>query len=108
MKFIKYEYTNYSWGFNEQEVHQIDFEKKEYNHSKNGVCDNTIKLTDEILSNIHIIFKRFESEFPQNEFAYDAPMFSLTIDDKTCTQIAIYDQNPLYKMLVEFFNIFKK
>ena len=108
MKFIEFKYTNYAWGFNKQEVHQIDFEKKEYKHCKDKVWDYTLKLTDEILSYIYTIFHRFESEFPQNEFAFDAPMFSLTIDDKTCSQIAVSDNNSLYKMLVEVFDVFKK
>lgn len=107
MKYIEYKYSNTSWGQNKNETFQIDLIKKEYRHYTKDVLDDTLPLDENIVQGITKLFAVIYNDFPNDQFAFDAPMFSLTIDDKTCTQIACLDQNAFYKKIHDFFEIFK-
>lgn len=107
MKYIEYKYSNTSWGRNEKETFQIDLLKKEYRHYTKNVIDKTLSLDEKTMQDIVKLFSVIYNDFPNDMFAFDAPMFTLTIDDKTCTQIACLDQNIFYKKIHNFFETFK-
>lgn len=107
MKTVQFKYSNHAWGFNKEELYVIDFEKKLYAHFNKGELDDHLTLPDDLLVTMQSYFERIYIDFPQDVFAYDAPMWTLTIDDKTCTRIAVKDEDSLYKTLSELFEKIK-
>lgn len=107
MKLIEYIYSYHSWGFDKEELYRIDMEKKEYQHFDHGVCDCRMRLSDDLLNKICSFFEMQLREFPDDEISFDAPRWTLTIDDKTCTRVAVSDWDPLFKSISSFFSIFK-
>lgn len=107
MKEIRFRFQNYAWGFNQDESHIISFLNKTYSHFNKGVCDETIPLPDNLLQQICELFAGIYREFPKDEFAWDAPMWTLTIDDKTCTRIASKESDPVYAKVSRIFEAFK-
>lgn len=107
MKLIEYSYNYSSWGFDERELYRIDVEKKEYQHFDHEICNCRIRLPDDLLKKICLFFELRFREFPDDEASFDAPRWTLTIDDKTCTRVAIKDFDPLFKSISDFFRIFK-
>ena len=109
MRFIEYKYSYHSWGNNKEELYRIDIEAKEYKHFDHGICDDTLPLPEDLISSICSFFDSLLGDgFPKDEFAWDAPMWTLTIDDKTCTRIALTDEDPLYSKISKIFATFKK
>ena len=109
MKLIEYKYSYHSWGHDKEELYRIDIDSKEYMHFDHGICDDTLLLPDDLIDSICSIFDSwFRESFPKDEFAWDAPMWTLTIDDKTCTRIALVDADPIYSKISNFFVVFKK
>lgn len=107
MKLIEYIYSYHSWGFDREELHRIDVEKKEYQHFDHSVNDRRISLPDSLLNKICSFFELRLREFPSDEFSFDAPCWTLTIDDKTCTRVADKDWDPLFKTISDFFALFE-
>ena len=107
MKTVQFKYSNHAWGFNEEELYVIDFEKKLYAHFNKGELDDHLSLPDDLLATMQSYFERMYVDFPQDVFAYDAPMWTLTIDDKTCTRIADRDMDSTYKTLSTLFEKIK-
>ena len=109
MKLIEYKYSYHSWGHDKKELYRINIETKEYQHFDHGICDDTLPLPEDLISSICSFFDSLLGDsFPKDEFAWDAPMWTLTIDDKTCTRIALADEDPLFVKVSGFFTIFKK
>lgn len=107
MKRVQFKYSNHAWGFNKEELYVIDFERKLYAHFDKGQLDDHIPLPDDLLKSMQEYFEKIYVEFPKDVFAYDAPMWTLTIDDKTCTRIADRDMDSQYKALSELFEKIK-
>ena len=107
MKEIKFRFKNYAWGFNQDELHVISFLNKTYSHFNKGVCDETIPLPDELLQQIGELFAGIYKDFPKDDFAWDAPMWTLTVDDKTCTRVASEEFDPVYAKVSRIFKAFK-
>ena len=82
-------------------------EKKEYLHFDHGVNDCRMRLPDDLLNKICSYFERWLRKFPEDEISFDAPCWTLTIDDKTCTRVAVSDWDPLFKSISDFFAVFK-
>lgn len=108
MKLIEYKYSNKAWGFNQEELYRIDVDKREYRHFDHRACDDVIPLPEDLVTTICSIFEPYVTEFPTDELAWDAPMWAFTIDDKTCTRIALADEDPLYSKISKVFAAFKK
>ena len=106
MKKIEFKYSYHAWGYNEEEFQIIDFEKKMYGRIKNGNVESSFSLPEELLTKIEKLFMPIYVEFPENQIAFDAPMWTLTIDDKSCTRIAVEDRE--YDKVSRIFEIFKK
>ena len=107
MKTVQFKYSNHAWGFNKEELYVIDFEKKLYAHFNKGELDDHLTLPDDLLATMQSYFERIYIDFPQDVFAYDAPMWTLTIDDKTCTRIADRDMDSTYTTLATLFEKIK-
>ena len=107
MKMVQFKYSNHAWGFNKEELYVIDFEKKLYAHFDKGELDDHIPLPDDLLKMMQEYFEKIYIEFPKDEFAFDAPRWTLTIDDKACTRIADRDMDSQYKTLSELFEKIK-
>ena len=109
MKLIEYKYSYKSWGFNKDELHRIDMVKKEYSHFDHGKCDAYMPLPDDLIKTISSFFEDLLSEgFPPDVLAWDAPMWSLTIDDLKCTRIALDDEDSLFKTISQLFDKMKE
>ena len=109
MKIIEYGYSYCSWGFNKDELHRIDMVKKEYVHLEHGKCDAYMSLTDDLADSISSLFEKLLVDgFPEDVMAWDAPMWTLTIDDRRCTRIALIDEDPLFKTINQVFNKIKE
>ena len=106
MKKIEFKYSNHTWGRSEEEINIIDFEKKVYGHIKNGAVESSFSLPEDLLAKIEKIFMPIYVEFPKSQPAFDAPMWTLTIEDKTCYRIAVEDRE--YDKVSRIFEIFKK
>jgi hypothetical protein len=109
MNLIEYKYSYHSWGFNEEELHRIDMVKKEYTHFDHGKLDASMPLPDDLIDTISSFFEGLFAEgFPKDVMAWDAPMWSLTIDDKKCTRIALVHHDHLFGTLSSVFNKMKE
>ena len=108
MKKIELRYSYHAWGFNEDEYQIIDLENKIYARFDKDALLSNIPLTSDIIEQVALIFDPIYKEFPQSVQSFDAPRWTLRIDDKSCTRIAIVDDDPYYKKVVEIFNVFKK
>ena len=106
MKKIEFKYSNHAWGQNEEEFNIIDFEKRMYGRIKNGMVESSFSLPEDLLATIEQLFMPIYVEFPKNQQAFDAPMWTLTIDDKTCYRIAVEDRE--YDKVSRIFEIFKR
>ena len=106
MKNVQYKYSNHAWGFNKEELHIIDFEKKLYACFENLNLISHLSLTDDLLSTLQSLLEPIYNEFPEDIFSFDAPIYTLTIDDKNCTRIAIEDDY-CYAKVSKIFEIFK-
>jgi hypothetical protein len=107
MKSVQYKYSNHAWGFNKEELHIIDFEKKLYACFENENLISHLPLPDDLLTTIKNFFEPIYVEFPKDKMAFDAPMWTLTIDDKSCTRIADKCYDSTYKTLSELFEKIK-
>ena len=109
MNFIEYKYSYKSWGFNKDEIHRIDMVKKEYFHFDHGKCDAYMPLPDDLIKTISSFFESLFSEgFPLDVMAWDAPMWSLTIDDRSCTRIALDYEDSIFTTVSQLFNKMKE
>ena len=106
MEKIEFKYSNVAWGHNEEEFQVIDFGKKMYGRIKIGSVESSYSLPEELLTKIEKLFLPIYVEFPGNQIAFDAPMWTLTIDDKSCTRIVVEDRE--YDKVSRIFEIFKK
>ena len=107
MEQIIYRYSNHAWGFNEDEIYFIDLKNKVFKHFTKTVCDDQFEFPDSLVGDIVGYFEPIYNEFPQSSFAFDAPMYELTIDDKKCERIADEASDHLYWELKRIFNNFK-
>ena len=108
MERVEFKYSYYSWGNNKEELYVIDFQSKLYLHYDKGQLDDKMLLPDDLLNQIRSLFEPIYEDFPKDVFAYDAPMWTLTIDDKTCTRIAVQDADAWYERVSAIFNAFKR
>ena len=58
MKTVQFKYSNHAWGFNEEELYVIDFEKKLYAHFNKGELDDHLSLPDNLLATMQSYFER--------------------------------------------------
>lgn len=107
MNIIQYRYSSVAWGPHVNELYVFHLEEKVYMHYDHGVCDVRFQLPDDLVETIRDYFEPIYREFPSDKNAFDAPTWTLTIDDKTCTGIAVEDWDPAYARIARFFNIFK-
>ena len=108
MNLIEYKYSYHSWGFNKEELHRIDLVTKEYTHFDHGKLDASMPLPDDLIDTISSFFEGLFTEgFPNDMMAWDAPMWSLTIDEKKCTRIALADEDSLFEIISSLFTKIK-
>ena len=108
MKVVEYKYSYTSWGHNESELFRFDVENKRYFHVSKGQPVAAFCLPDSLVDTICNFFEPLCIEFPENIVSYDAPIWSLTIDDRSCTRIAVSEFDNLYAKISEFVEVFAK
>lgn len=107
MKKVEFLESYHSWGVYKDELFIIDFEKKFYARIQNGATKDTLPLPDDLLLTLQSFFEPIYNEFPSDQPSIDAPIYTLTIDDKNCTRIAIEDDY-CYAKVSKIFEVFKK
>ena len=108
MKVIEYGYSYTSWGHNESELFRFDIENKRYFHISKGQPVAAFYLSDSLVDTICNFFEPLCIEFPEDIVSYDAPIWSMTIDDKSCTRIAVPEFDHLYEKISKFIEVFAK
>ena len=103
MKQIKFGIKNYSWGANKDELHQIDVENSLYQYFEHGKCLKSLNMSQSVLDMVCDVVGKICVNFPQSEFAYDAPIWTLQIDEKSCKRIADKQSDAMYRQLSEVF-----
>ena len=78
------------------------------------ISESTLEIIGAVIRNLLSSFpydpcylEKVVREFPEDEISFDAPCWTLTIDDKTCTRVAVSDWDPLFKSISDFFAVFK-
>ena len=109
MKLIEYRYSYHSWGFNKDELHRIDLDKKEYAHFDHATLDAYMPLPDDLVASFSSFFEGLLKDgFPEDVIAFDAPTWTFTVDEKTCTRIALPDEDRLFVTVSSVFNKIKE
>ena len=103
MQQIKFCFKNYSWGANKDELHQIDVGNALYQYFEHGKCLKSLNMSQNVLAMVCDVVEKICEDFPQSEFAYDAPIWTLQIDEKYCTRIADKQSDAIYRQLSEVF-----
>ena len=107
MEKIKFERRSSTWGTKSTETYLIDFSEKRYSHFNNEMCDDIFDLPDDIVEKVKTFFEKIYIDFPNGNFAFDAPMWTLTIDDKSSTEIASTNMDSRFKNALILFEAFK-
>ena len=107
MNVIQYRHSSVGWGPRVQETYVLHLEEKVYAHYTDGVRDASFPLPDDLVETIRNFFEPIYRDFPGSQAAFDAPMWTLSIDDKTCTRIAAEEFDPLYSKISFVFKAFK-
>lgn len=107
MKKVEFKYSSSIWGVKKTETYLIDFSGKRYSHLTNDKCDDVFEIPDDIAEKLEPFFEKLYLDFPHDDFAFDAPMWTLSIDDKTCTKIASTDMDSRFKNVLKIVEVFK-
>ena len=104
---IQFRVQSFSWGISKDELHLVDLAAGTYAYLERGAIRCAFKLPQEVVPVLQEIFESLYQEFPHDVPSIDAPIWTLTIDDKTCRRIAVAGEDSVYVQLSGLFDSIK-
>ena len=102
VKMVQFKYSNHAWGFNEEELYGIDFEKQLYAHFNKGDLDDHLALPDDLLATMQSYFERIVGNIDPNYGNYtvnSSGSITIEIKDNYTASQALKSFSDWYKLV---------